>query len=277
MSKKSWEFELSESFFDKQRFWENISHSLDTLNEISQKFSFPENLFGEYTAVSSYQTILSDICSNNAYEKLIKSMTAMQSVLDDIQLPTSLDMTSTIERTLLNIEASWKIPSIDWDWVAKTLKNYDFESAEAEDVLNDEIRVELNESVQEVLSAEDSQKNIEQQYGEWKEKHPLLADIFLAIIGCILGCIIDLITNCSPAATTKNSKVYESPSSNSNIVTNINVNQNITVINEVPYYYETVFIDSKTGEEIKGFIYKPNVTIHEVEPENIENSNAELK
>ena len=277
MSKKSWEFELSESFFDKQRFLENISHSLDILNEISQKFSFPENLFGEYTAVSSYQTILSDICSNNAYEKMIKSMTAMQSVLDDIQLPTSLDMTSTIERTLLNIEASWKIPSIDWDWMAKTLKNPDFESAEAEDVLNDEIRVELNESVQEVLSAEDSQKNIEQRYGEWKEKHPLLADIFLAIIGCILGCIIDLITNCLSAATTKNSKVYESPSSNSNIVTNINVNQNITVINEVPYYYETVFIDSKTGEEIKGFIYKPNVTIQEVKPENIENSNAELK
>lgn len=274
MSKKSWEFELPESFFDKQRFWGNISSSFDTLNEISQKFSFPENLFGAYTAVSSYKTILSDICSNNAYEK---SITAMQSVLDDIQLPTSLDIASTIERTLLNIEASWKIPSIDWDWIAKTLKNPDFESAEAEDVLNDEIRVELNESIQEVLSAEDSQKNIEQRYGEWKERHPLLADIFLAIIGCILGCIIDLIPNCLPAATTKNSKVYESPSSNSSIVTNIDVNQNITVINEVPYYYETVFIDSKTGEEIKGFIYKPNVTIQEVKPGNIENSNAELK
>lgn len=277
MSKKSWEFELPESFFDKQRFRENISPSLDTFDEISQKFSIAENLSGAYTAVLSYQTILSYIHSNYVYKNLIKSITAMQSVLDNIQLPTSLGVVSTIERTLLNIEASWKIPSVEWDWMVKTLKNYDFESVEAEDVLNDKIRVELNESVQEVLVAEDSKKSIEQRYDEWKEKHPLLADIFLAIIGCILGCIIDLITNCLPAATTKNSKVYESPSSNSNIVTNINVNQNITVINEVPYYYEMVFIDSKTGEEIKGFIYKPNITIQEVKPENIESSNAELK
>ena len=272
MSKNPWGFELPDSFFETQRFLKSMTSSLDTLNKISQTFSVSQNLSGAYAAVASYQSILNNVYSNTTFENLAKSATVMQSVLASIQIPTVIDIIPTMERILPVIDTSWKIPTIDWDWMAKTIENYDYKPADVEDVLTDEIRAELNESVQEALLAEDSQKNIEQRYGEWKEKHPLLADIYLQTISLFLSFLLGLITSCSSATTTKNSKVYELPSSTSNIVVNINVEQNITVINEVPYYYEVAYIDPETGEEKKGYIYKPNVAIQEAEADDIEHS-----
>ena len=277
MSKNPWSFELPDSFFETQKFLKSISSSLDTLNKITQTFSVSQNLSGAYAAVASYQSILSNVYSNNTFETLAKSATVMQSVLANIQMPTVIDIIPTMERILPVIDTSWKIPTIDWDWMAKTLENYDYEPAEVEDVLTDEIRAELNESAQEALLAEDSQKDIEQRYGERKEKHPLLADIYLLIIGAILGLLFSFTQSSSPATTAKNSNVYELPSSTSNIVVNINVDQDITVINEVPYYYEVVYIDPETGEEKKGYIYKPNVAIQEVESDDMEQPNSKFQ
>ncbi|MBR6509654.1 MAG: hypothetical protein IKT38_03515 [Clostridia bacterium] len=275
MSKNPWSFELPDSFFETQKFLKSISSSLETLNKINQTFSVSQNLSGAYAAVASYQSILNNVYSNSAFENLAKSATIMQSVLANIQIPTVIDMIPTMERILPIIDTSWKIPTIDWDWMAKTLENYDYEPADVEDVLTDEIRAELKESAEEALLAKDSQKNIEQRYGEWKEKHPLLADIYLLIIGAILGFLLGFMQAPSSATTTKNSNVYELPSSTSNIVVNINVDQDITVINEVPYYYEVVYIDPEIGEEKKGYIYKPNVAIQEVETDDMEPSNSE--
>lgn len=261
MSKNPWYFELPESFFETQRFLKSISSSLDTLNKINQTFSVSQNLSAAYTAVASYQSILINVYSNNTFETLAKSATVMQSVLANIQVPTVVNIIPTIESILPAIDASWKMPTIDWDWMANTLENYDYEPADVEDVLTDEIRAELNESAQEALLAKDSQKNIEQSYGKWKEKHPLLADIYLLIIGAILGLLFSFIQFPSPATTTKNSKVYEQPSSTSNIVVNINIDQDITVINEVPYYYEVIYTNPETKEEKQGYIYKANISI----------------
>ena len=51
-----------------------------------------------------------------------------------------------------------------------------------------------------------------------------------------------------------------------NVVINIDVDQNITIVNEVPYYYEIVYTDPETGDEIKGYVYKANVAIEPEEP-----------
>ena len=121
MSKNPWSFELPDSFFETQKFLKSISSSLDTLNKITQTFSVSQNLSGAYAAVASYQSILSNVYSNNTFETLAKSATVMQSVLANIQMPTVIDIIPTMERILPVIDTSWKIPTIDWDWMAKTL------------------------------------------------------------------------------------------------------------------------------------------------------------
>lgn len=265
MSKNTWRFELPDYVFDTQRVLENMTASLEMANRVSQTLSATQNLSGAYAAVESLQTVLRNVYSNSAFEALTKSATAMQSVLSSIQVPTVVDMIPTMERILPIINTTWKKPSIDWDWMSKALATYDYNHDDVEELLTNEICEELNESVHDTLVAKDSQKNIEQRYGEWKEKHPLLADLYLQIISFILGIITGIITSWIPATTTKNSNVYELPASTSNIIINVDINQNITIVNEVPYYYEVIYTDPETGEEKRGYIYKPNVAIPQQE------------
>ena len=44
---------------------------------------------------------------------------------------------------------------------------------------------------------------------------------------------------------------------------NITVENNITVIGDVPYYYEVEFINPETGELVTGYIYKGNIIAEE--------------
>ena len=57
--------------------------------------------------------------------------------------------------------------------------------------------------------------------------------------------------------------MYDEPSSKSNTVVNITVDQSVTIIGEVPYYYEVEYTDPETGELVTGYIYKANIATDE--------------
>ena len=268
MRKNPWGFELPDYVFETQRTLNNLTATLEAANRVSQALSFTQNLSGAFAAVESFQSVLRTVYSNTTFDSLAKSATVMQSALDNVQMPAVVDMIPTIEKLLPVIDTTWKVPSIDWDWLSKTLATFDgYNYDDIEELITDEIREELNESVHKTFSADDSQKNIEQRYGDWKEKHPLLADIYLQLVAIFLSAIFGLFNNWLTGFTTKDSKVYESPAATSNVIVNVDINQNITIINEVPYYYEVIYTVPETGEEKKGYIYKPNVIIQQEDNE----------
>ena len=57
--------------------------------------------------------------------------------------------------------------------------------------------------------------------------------------------------------------MYEEPTSTSNVVNNISVEQNVTIIGDAPYFYEVEFVDPETGETVTGYIYKGNLVIND--------------
>ena len=61
------------------------------------------------------------------------------------------------------------------------------------------------------------------------------------------------------ARPVKDSQVYQKPTSASNVVYNLSVENNVTVIGDDPYYYQVEFVNSQTGEPMTGYIYKANL------------------
>lgn len=268
MSKNSWGFELPDSILETQRIIRNMTSAFETWNRISRDFSYMQNMTGAVAAVESYQSVLKSIVPMDTAASLLASASSMQSVLAGIQIPKTIDLIPTMERILPIIDDAWKMPTIDWNWMSETLSTYDdFNQDETSDLLTEDIREELDESIHEIMVSGDSEEVVKSKFLEWQNRHPVLAFVLIQILLAIIiniasGVIGDWVTG----VLTKKSNLYEEATSTSNVVINIDVDQNITIVNEVPYYYEIVYADPETGEKIRGYVYKANVAIEQEEP-----------
>lgn len=163
--------------------------------------------------------------------------------------------------------------SADWSWVreacAEAAENYgeqDISESVVQEKLTPDLCEEIAADVTDVFSDPERVHQVSQsKYAKWKEKHPLLADLFLALlIPLLVNLISSLVFPALTALVTKDAQVYEEPISTSSVVYNVTVENNITVIGDAPYYYEIEFTDPETGELQTGYIYKGNVTIKEI-------------
>jgi|GEM_PF-3942025 hypothetical protein len=59
--------------------------------------------------------------------------------------------------------------------------------------------------------------------------------------------------------TIKSAKLRIEPVQNSNIITIIDINQLVTIIDDVPYYFEVEYIDAETGRLYSGWVSKRSV------------------
>lgn len=262
MSKSTYGFELPDSFFETQRILKKITASMDVLNNINRELLYTQNMSGITAAAASMQSVLRAAIPIDTTQALFKSVASMQTILANVQLPKAIDLIPTIEKILPAIDNTWKMPTIDWEWLSQNIDSLrDFDDPELDAIVTEDVYEELEESVQETIISGTSQKNIEAKYGEWKNQHPLLADLYLQLISLILAVLSGLIVNWLSGILIKPANVYEEPKSSSNIVVNINVDQNVTIVNEVPYYYEILYMDSETGEEKTGYVYKNNIEI----------------
>ena len=269
MSKNSWGFELPDSIWETQRIIRNMTSAFETWNRIGRDFSYMQNVTGAVAAVESYQSILKSIIPMDTATSLLASASSMQSVLAGLQIPKTVDLIPTMERILPIIDDAWKMPTIDWNWMSETLSTYgdDFNQDESGDLLTEEIREELDESIHEIMVSGDSEEVVKSKFLEWQNRHPVLAFVLIQILlAIIINIASGVIGDWVSGVLTKKSNMYEEATATSNVVINIDVDQNITVINEVPYYYEIIYTDPETGEERRGYVYKANVAIEQEEP-----------
>ena len=264
MSKNSWGFELPDSIWETQRIIRNMTSAFETWNGISRDFSYMQNMSGAVAAVESYQSVLKSIIPMDTAASLLASASSMQSVLAGIQIPKTINLIPTMERILPIIDDAWKMPTIDWNWMSETLSAYgdDFNQDETSDLLTEDIREELDESIHEIMVSGDSEEMVKSKFLEWQNRHPFLAFILIQILlAIIINIVSGVMGDLVSGVLTKKSNMYEEATATSNVVINIDVDQNITIVNEVPYYYEIVYTDPETGDEIKGYVYKANVAI----------------
>lgn len=269
MSKNSWGFELPDSIWETQRIIRNMTSAFETWNRISRDFSYMQNMSGAVAAVESYQSVLKSIVPMDTAASLLASASSMQSVLAGIQIPKTIDLIPTMEKILPIIDDAWKMPTIDWNWMSETLSAYgdDFNQDETSDLLTEDIREELDESIHEIMVSGDSEEMVKSKFLEWQNRHPVLAFILIQILlAIIINIVSGVMGDWVSGVLTKKSNMYEEATATSNVVINIDVDQNITIVNEVPYYYEIVYTDPETGEEIRGYVYKANVAIEQEEP-----------
>jgi hypothetical protein len=239
------------------------------------------NIEGVSAALKDYAAISANIPDITLSTKALLGITDTLNMLPTTRISSMAEAiiplvdTSALEvlkdsATLAAIAAA---PKIDWSWISEVYSDGDDsdEDSECTDVeVTPEIPAEIAADINEVLSCPNEAGDISQsKYVKWKEQHPFLADLYmqvlLPLIQAILYGLIAFGAATLIASANKDARVYEEPTSTSNIVNNISVEQNVTIIGDVPYFYEVEFVDPETGETVTGYIYKGNLIINDQE------------
>ena len=120
--------------------------------------------------------------------------------------------------------------------------------------------------VEEILH---SGKNWDQRFAErikvLSQAHP---SIVWALVYVFLPILISIIANMVWSAigqALSPANVYEEPNSSSQIVYHIELNQNIVVVGDVPYYYEVEIQDESSGCCYTGYVSKRSISLMESE------------
>jgi hypothetical protein len=167
------------------------------------------------------------------------------------------------------------LENIDWSWVSEAYADEEepgYDGLESTEDFSDEIRAEMASDINQVMETPaQAVSRWQANYVKWKERNPFWADIYMLLLIPILANLIFAILNSSCSAliayANKDTRVYDEPSATSNVVYNINIEQNVTVIGDEKYYYEVEIPDPVTGETVIGYVYKGNLTVTEAETE----------
>lgn len=262
MSKKRRGFQFPDWFDKQQQIIESFNKSMKLWDNFNDKFSYMQGLERITDNITSLQPLLKESILIDNKSGVLKSLDNIQKVLSDIRIPRTVDLLPSIEKILSVLDYTREIPSVDWDWVGNNINYSESYGAEnIEKILTDDVREEIDESVQEIVLSGGNQKNLEEKYVEWKNRHPLFSELFLQLFCIIMSIIITSASNWIGGVLTNSSNVYEEPKASSNIVVNVNIDQSVTIVNEAPYYYKVVFTDDKTGKDVTGYVCKKNIEL----------------
>lgn len=265
MSKYGWDYPIPESVLKTQATLSKLAASALAMSD-AWKAGIPNyDFIGAHSALSTYLA---------NYERIAKQAAQISSIVESV-LP--LIGASAFD-TLKNTSTTAKVlQDVDWGRVVNAYaeifggdQDDEHEASDniAEEVLTPEIRAEIAADAAEVLFDPKQIHTVSQsKYRLWKERHPVLADIYMQVVLVLMASLIfwgiQSGVGAIKALVTKDSRVYDEPSSKSNTVVNITVDQSVTIIGEVPYYYEVEYTDPETGELVTGYIYKANIATDE--------------
>lgn len=261
-----WNFTLPESVFKTQEILNGLAASALAMSD-AWKAAIPHYDFsGAYAALTAYL---------DNYESISKQASQMSSLAKSVLPLIDTSVFDTIRETTAAAKA---LQDVDWGWVVNAYAEAfgdrdggEQESLEniAEESLTPEIRAEMAADITQVLSEPESMHiTSRNKYLEWIKKSPEHALQFLGMLIALIGLFLQALSvglQVREACLTKDSHVYEQPSSTSSVVYNLTIENNVTVIGDEPYYYEIEFVNPETGEVVTGYVYKGNVTVEEPE------------
>lgn len=277
MKESEWNFTFPEPFLETLKELNKIQLASSAL-AISQawKAAVPDyKLNGVYAAlneiVASHREWSKSVLPTNS---LVETMKAVYPTLK-VDLPnvtqSILSQIDTSALAALRESASMAaLAKADWSWLSEVYTEEEEDEDESgldsvtDSSVTPEIRAEIAADITQVLSNPETMHiDSQSKYLQWKERNPGFAAFFIEILLPILLLIADWGFSSWQARTVKDSHVYEEPTSTSSIVYNVTVENNVTIIGDVPYYYEVEFVNPETGELVTGYIYKGNVEAEE--------------
>lgn len=298
MGKCVWDFALPESFLRMQEIVNKLQLSNSALaTSEAWKAAIPNYEFnGISAALERYADITGSFSNMISLKKSNLEATALINILQKVEMSnisaSVLPLIDTSVHVFLKDAIAMKaaFADVDWSWLVNEYTSYVKETKGensgnhntpaivTEEAITPEIRAEIAEDITQVLSnPELMQTTSQSKYLQWKERNPGLAAFYLEVLIPIITLILTLMQvgiTIWQARLTKNSRVYEEPSSTANVVYNITVDQQVTVIGDVAYYHEVEFADPATGELVTGYIYKGNL-VAEGSEELLEQDEAE--
>ena len=305
MYKNMWGVDVSASFEKTQEVINKLNFSIPVLEisnalervmpvanfegisavlEVSKRFDaiVPKcNIDGVTAALANLSAIMDRYADMGFSEQIFQGLAAAMKALPEVRIPNlSENILARIDAEFhefsidhLNkshVSVSLKCTSDDKEVVISAIdENNNTNNSASEGVrIAEDTREELASDIEQVLTnPKRAQAVSESKYLKWKERHPILADLFLSVV---LGIITNLIWailstgfSAMTAYASKDAKVYDEPSADSSVVYNITVEQNVTIIGEARYYYEIEVPDTVTEDTIVGYVYKGNLTIAE--------------
>ena len=156
------------------------------------------------------------------------------------------------------------LSGIDWSWLSEVhLEDYtedtDVPATPKEDGLNPKIQAEIAADIAEVIAEPETMHiTSKKKFMEWVKESPEHALAFLTALLMFIQ-TISMVVSAWQARPVKDSQVYQEPISSSKVVYNLTIENTVTVIGDIPYYYEVEFVNSETGESMIGYIYKGNL------------------
>lgn len=195
-----------------------------------------------------------------AQQAMLKNMTSVYSAWNSMRID-PLPITSALNEAKIALSTF----SLDEVNMVRNALVYTYEllqdatyepEAFDEDVYSGEEQTEVEEMVAEILN--DSPQNWEHRLAgvieTAKSKHPIWMKILLFVLGALASYLIEDFCD-----TIKDTVIREEPNTNAAVVINIQAEQVVFIVNDVPYYYEVEYVDETTGETYTGWISKRSV------------------
>lgn len=129
----------------------------------------------------------------------------------------------------------------------------------------DEQRIVANEVEEILLSGKNWEQRFAEQIKKFSQTHPVIAWVLEKIFFAILISVASNILYSAIGQALSPAKVYEDPCPSSQVIYHIELNQNVIVVGEVPYYYEVVINDESSESCYTGYVSKRSICLTENE------------
>ena len=143
-----------------------------------------------------------------------------------------------------------------------SIKSENFIETDAKDKITKEDIYEIKEDIINLLKEDVSDTALQNCKEKWSEKHPIIFNIILTIVGSIIGAIATFMMESaiSNATVKRDCNIYIDSNNKSQIIYNISSNSNVTIIdNTKNYYYKVLYTDTENEKDVEGYITKRNV------------------
>lgn len=268
MNKYDWDFGVPDYVLQIQEALNTLTASATAISKTWEAAVSKYDYSVVHTALNTW------LANHNSISDQISSVTKSILPLVDTSVYGALKDLNAISTAL---------QSVDWSWLSEVQpvndENNDATATTENQEVTSDIRTAIAEDITEVL-AEPKSMHItsRRKYLEWIKESPEHALLFLGTLISFLTLLLQALSfglQIWQARPVKDSQVYQEPVSTSNVVYNLTVENNVTVVGDVPYYYEVEFVNPETGEPVIGYIYKGNLTeVVPDAPEDVEASEA---
>lgn len=127
----------------------------------------------------------------------------------------------------------------------------------------DEQKIVADEVEDILLSGKNWEQRFVEQIKNFSQTHPAIAWVLEKIFFAILISIAANIVSSAIGQALFPTKVYEDPCPSSQVIYHIELNQNVIIVGEVPYYYEVVVNDESLEDCYTGYVSKRSIRLTE--------------